>query len=114
MREQQEGTMFYVAMGEKPNEGWWVKIKEQTGMGDILGGVCYRPPDQEEQADEALHRQRGAASHLQALVLMKDLNNPYSCWKDNAAGHKQSRRFMENTDGHFPTQVTEETSSWPG
>jgi len=29
------------------------RIKEQISMGDIVMGVCYRLPDQEEQADEA-------------------------------------------------------------
>ncbi|KAF1424440.1 hypothetical protein FQV24_0004339, partial [Spheniscus mendiculus] len=55
----------------------------------------YRPPDQEDQTDEALYRQTGAASRSQALVLMGDFNHPDICWRDNTAGHKQSGRFLE-------------------
>lgn len=87
MGEQREG----MGMGEKPTESLWVKTKEQTGMGDIVARVCYRPLDQEEQADEALCRQIGAASCLQALVLTEDFNHPNSCWKNTTAGHEQSR-----------------------
>lgn len=38
-------------------ECMWVRIKGRTGLGDdnTLGG-CSRPPDQVEQADEALFR----------------------------------------------------------
>ena len=61
-------------------------------------GVCYRPPDQDDEADEALHRQIGAASHSQTIVLMGDFNHPDICWKDNTAGHKKSRKFLECVD----------------
>lgn len=65
--------------------------------------------------DEALCRQVGAASRLQALILMEDFNHPKSCWKDNTVGHKQSRGFLESIDDNFLAQVTEEpTSSWAG
>ena len=65
------------------------RIKEQTSMGDIVMGVCYRLPDREEQADEALCRQTGAASRSQAL----------SSWKT---------LVLESTDDNFFTQVIEE------
>ena len=74
----------------------------------IIVGVCYRPPDQEERADEALYRQIGAASRSQALVLMGDFSHPDICWRDNTAGHKQSRRFLECIDDNFLLQVMEE------
>ena len=86
----------------------WVRIKGRAGTGDIIVGVCYRPPDQEDQADEALYRQIGAASCSQALVLMGDFNHPDICWRDNTAGHKQSRRFLECVDDNFLLQVMEE------
>jgi len=37
---------------------------------DITDGVCYRPPDQEDQVDEALYRQIGAVSYYK----------PWSSW----------------------------------
>ncbi|GAB0209914.1 hypothetical protein GRJ2_003457100 [Grus japonensis] len=95
-------------MDEEPTESLWVRIKGRAGAGDIIVGVCYRPPDQGDRADEALYRQIGAASHSQALVLIGDFNHPDICWRDNAAERKQSRKFLECVDDNFLLQVTEE------
>ncbi|GAB0177254.1 hypothetical protein GRJ2_000190600 [Grus japonensis] len=78
------------------------------GAGDIITGVCCRPPQQGDRADEALYRQIGTASRSQALALMGDFNHPGICWRDNAAEHKQSRKFLECVDDNFLLQVTEE------
>ncbi|GAB0206304.1 hypothetical protein GRJ2_003096000 [Grus japonensis] len=67
-----------------------------------------RPPDQGDQADEALYRQIGTASCSQALVLMGDFNHPDICWRDKAAEHKQSRKFLECVDDNCLLQVIEE------
>jgi len=48
--------------------------------------VCYRPPDQEKQVDEALYRHIEAASLSKALILMGDVSHPCTCWQDNTAG----------------------------
>ncbi|GAB0205366.1 hypothetical protein GRJ2_003002200 [Grus japonensis] len=95
-------------MRSQPRLCVWVRIKGRTGTGDIIAGVCYRPPNQEDRADEALYRQIEAASHSQALVLMGDFNHPDISCKDNTAGHKQSRRFLEYIDDNFLLQVIEE------
>ena len=63
--------------------------------------VCYSLPDQEDQVDEALYKQIGAASYSQNMVLMGDFNHPNICWKDNTAGHQQSKRFLECVDDYF-------------
>jgi len=39
---------------------------------------------------------------------MEDFNHPNICWRDNTAGRKQSRRFLECTDDNFFLQVIEE------
>ncbi|GAB0193314.1 mitochondrial enolase superfamily member 1 [Grus japonensis] len=39
---------------------------------------------------------------------MGDLNHPNICWRDNTAGHKQSRRFLECLSHNFLLQATEE------
>lgn len=85
-----------------------VRIKEKTGMGIIVVGVCYRLPDQEEQVHEAFYRQLKVASCLQVLVFMGYFNHPDVCWRDNAAGHKQPRRFPEGIGDNFLTYVIEE------
>jgi len=43
-------------------ESLWIRIKGQAHKGDITVGVYYRPPDQEEEVDEAFYRQLQAAS----------------------------------------------------
>ena len=57
--------------------------------------------------DHALYSQVKAASFV-ALVLMGDFSHPNTCWRENNAGHKQSRRFLESTDDKFLLQVIEE------
>ncbi|GAB0209248.1 hypothetical protein GRJ2_003390500 [Grus japonensis] len=100
---------LHLGMDEEPTKSLWVRIKGRAGAGDIIVGVCYRPPDQGDRADEALYRQVGAASCSQALVLLGDFNHPDICWRDNAAERKQSRRFLECVDDNFLLQVTEES-----
>ena len=86
----------------------WVRIKGKARTGDIIVRVCYRPPDQEDWADEVLYRQIGAASCSQALVLTGDFSHPDICWWDNTELHKQSRRFLECIHDNFLLQVTNE------
>ncbi|GAB0188316.1 hypothetical protein GRJ2_001296900 [Grus japonensis] len=98
VNDQLECMELHLGMEEEPTESLWVRIKGRAGAGDIIVGVCYRPPDQGNRADEALYRQIGAASRSQALVLMGDFNHPDICWRDSAAEHKQSRKFLECVD----------------
>jgi len=46
-------------------------------------GVYYRPPDQGEFVDEAFVLQLQDASHLQALVLLGDVNHPDIFWRSS-------------------------------
>ncbi|RMC04392.1 hypothetical protein DUI87_19213 [Hirundo rustica rustica] len=59
------------------------------------------------QAQVRIGGKIGAASHSEALVLVGDFNHPDTCWRDNTAEHKQSRRFLEWVDD-FLLQVLEE------
>ncbi|GAB0209126.1 hypothetical protein GRJ2_003378300 [Grus japonensis] len=108
VREQLECIELCLGMDEERVESLWVRMKGQANMGDTVVGVCYRPPDQEEEVNEAFYRQVEVASQSQALVLMGDLNHPDICWKGNTARHAQSRRFPKSTDETFLTQVVEE------
>ncbi|PKU41129.1 glycerol kinase [Limosa lapponica baueri] len=71
-------------------------------------GVCYTPPSQEDRVEEALYRQIAAISCSQALVLTGDFNHPSICWRDNIAGHEQSRSFLACVNDSFLLQVMEE------
>ncbi|GAB0206600.1 mitochondrial enolase superfamily member 1 [Grus japonensis] len=108
VNDQLECMELHLGMEEELTESLWVRIKGSAGTGDIIVGVCYRPPDQGDRADEALYRQIGAASHSQALVLMGDFNHPDICWRDNRAEHKRSRKFLECVEDKFLLQVIEE------
>lgn len=83
-------------------------MKERAGTGNITVGVCYKPPNQEDQVDGAFYRQIGVASCSQVLVLIEVFNHHRICWRDNTAVHKQSRRFPECIGDNFFLQVIEE------
>jgi len=89
-------------------ESLWVRIKGQAHMGDVIVGVNYRPPDQDEEVDEAFYRQLKVASQSQALVLMGNFNHPDICWEDHTARHLQSRRFIQSIDDNLVMQMVEE------
>lgn len=82
-----------------------MRIKGQANRVDIVVGVYYTAPNQEEEVDKAFYRQLQNASCSQALVLMGDFNHPNICWKDNTAKNKQSRRLLQNNADNFMTQV---------
>lgn len=79
---------FCLGMDDEPTANLWVRIKEKTGKDDIIVGIWYKPPDQEEQADVAFYRQLEVASVLQVLVCMGNLCHPDICWRDSTSGHK--------------------------
>ena len=43
--------------GENKVESLWVKIRARANKADILVGVCYRPPNQDEETDEVFYEQ---------------------------------------------------------
>ena len=75
---------------------------------DILLGACYKPPNQDEELDEAFCKKLAQVSHSLALVLMKDFNLRDISWKYNTAERKQSRRFLECVEDTFLTQLVSE------
>ncbi|GAB0186634.1 hypothetical protein GRJ2_001128700 [Grus japonensis] len=69
-------------------------------------GVCYRPPNQDEEADKIFYKQLGEVSKLLALALMGDFNLTDVCWKYNTA----EKRFLECAEDNFLTQLVSETT----
>jgi len=84
---------------------FWVRIRWKANKVDIMVRVCYRPPNQAEEADGIFYKQLGEVSRLLALVLVGDFNLPDVCWKYNTAGRKQSRKFLECVEDNFLTQL---------
>ncbi|KAK4815560.1 hypothetical protein QYF61_004077 [Mycteria americana] len=91
--------------GDDRVECLWVRIRGKANKADIVVGVCYRPPNQDEETDELFYKQLGEASRPLALVLVGDFNLLDVCWKYNTAERKQSRRFLECVADNFLTQL---------
>ncbi|KAK4830434.1 hypothetical protein QYF61_011142 [Mycteria americana] len=94
--------------GDDRVECLWVRIRGKANKADIVVGVCYRPPNQDEETDELFYKQLGEASRSLALVLVGDFNLQDVCWKYNTAERKQSRRFLERVADNFLTQLVSE------
>ncbi|KAK4824521.1 hypothetical protein QYF61_016101 [Mycteria americana] len=94
--------------GDDRVECLWVRIRGKANKADIVVGVCYRPPNQDEETDELFYKQLGEASRSLALVLVGDFNMPDVCWKYNTAERKQSRRFLERVADNFLMQLVSE------
>ena len=58
-----EHTEFCLGMEEELTKSLWVRIKGRAGTGDIIVGICYRPPNQEDRTDKTHYEQVGTASH---------------------------------------------------
>jgi len=70
---------LHLRIDEEPAESLWVRITGRASTGDIIVGICYRPPKMEDQVDESLYEQIGAASCSQALVFRGDFNHLDIC-----------------------------------
>ncbi|KAF1425232.1 hypothetical protein FQV24_0000448, partial [Spheniscus mendiculus] len=94
--------------GDNRVECLWVRIREKANKADIMVGVCYRPPNQDEETDGIVYKQLGEVSQSLALILMGDFNLPDVCWKYSTEERKQSRRFLECVEDNFLTQLVSE------
>ncbi|TRZ18418.1 hypothetical protein HGM15179_008659 [Zosterops borbonicus] len=83
----------------------WVRIKGRANKADILLGVCYHPPKQEEEVDNLFYKQLENISGSSALVLVGDFNLPDIHWELNTAEKRQSRKFLECMDDNFLSQL---------
>ncbi|PKU27535.1 hypothetical protein llap_22160 [Limosa lapponica baueri] len=80
-------------------------MKGKANKGDFVLGVCSRPPNQDEEADEVFYEQLAEVSQSPALVLVGDFNLPAICWKYNTAESRQARMFLECMEDNFLTQL---------
>ncbi|TRZ08141.1 hypothetical protein HGM15179_018968 [Zosterops borbonicus] len=86
----------------------WVRIKGRANKADILLGVCFRPPNQEEEVHNLFYKQLETVSGSSALVLVGDVNLPDICWEHNTAEKRQSRKFLECMDDNFLSELVGE------
>ncbi|CAM4664489.1 unnamed protein product [Lepidochelys kempii] len=107
VREQYDCSELRYETAKKP-ACLWIKFRSVSNKNDVVVGVCYRPPDQGDEVDEAFFWQLAEATRSHALVLMGDFNLPDICWENNTVVHRQSRKFLESTGDNFLVQVLEE------
>jgi len=88
----------------------WVKMRGKNNKADILLGVCYRPPSQDEEEYEVFYKRLAEVSQSLALVLMESFNLLDICSKYKTAERKQSRRILECVEDNFLTQLVNEPS----
>lgn len=62
-------------------ESLWVRIEEQTALGNIVVSVCCGTPGQEEEVDEAF-KQLKTTSCMQSLALGGKFSFSNICWKE--------------------------------
>lgn len=67
--------------GDARAECLWERIREKANQVDILVGICHRPPNQNQVAEEILYKQLTEDSQLLALVLMEVFNLADVFWK---------------------------------
>ncbi|KAM7160392.1 uncharacterized protein RBU57_010555 [Macrochelys suwanniensis] len=107
VREQYDCSELQYENTEKP-ESLWIKFRSVSNKGDVMVEVCYRPPDQRDEVNEAFFQQLTEVTRSQALVLMGDFNHPDICWESNTAVHRQSRKILASVGDNFLVQVLEE------
>lgn len=86
----------------------WTRIRGRSKKADILVGVCYRPPNQDNEGDELFYKQLADVSKSTALLLVGDFNLLDICWELNTAQKRQSRKFLECTEDNFLHQLVNE------
>jgi len=86
-------------------ESAWVRIRDRSSKGPLVGGVCYRPLGQGESVDEVFLLQLQEVSCSRALALKGDFSHPDICWDSSTGGGRQFRRFLESVEDNFLVQV---------
>ncbi|GAB0203307.1 hypothetical protein GRJ2_002796300 [Grus japonensis] len=97
-----------LSVGDDMVESLWVRIKGQANKGDVVVGVYYRPPSQDDATDELFFKELREASRSTALVLMGDFNLPDVNWEHHTADTSRSRSFLKHLDDNFLVQLLKE------
>ncbi|KAJ7428451.1 hypothetical protein WISP_01229 [Willisornis vidua] len=92
----------------------WTRIRGKANKADILVGVCYSPPNQDDEGDEFFYKQLADVSRSAVLVLVGDFNLPDMCWELNTAEKRQSRRFLKWIEDNFLLQLVNEPTRGGG
>uniref|UniRef100_A0A803T8Q3 Reverse transcriptase domain-containing protein n=1 Tax=Anolis carolinensis TaxID=28377 RepID=A0A803T8Q3_ANOCA len=91
-------------------ESIWIRIKGTGTQKDLVVGVYYRPPSQDEGLDEAFCQQLTKQAQRRDIVVMGDFNYPDICWKTNSAKSTKSNKFLTCLADNFMVQKVEEAT----
>ncbi|KAF4792047.1 hypothetical protein TURU_124700 [Turdus rufiventris] len=80
----------------------WVRIKGNANKADILLGVCYRPPNNEEEVDNLFFSQLENVSGSSGDFNLSDI-----FWELNTAEKRQSKKVLEYVGDNFLSQLEE-------
>ncbi|KAF4793362.1 hypothetical protein TURU_112092 [Turdus rufiventris] len=97
-----------IEMNDDEVQCLWVRIKGKANKADTLLGVCYHPPNQEEEVNNLFYKQLDNISGSSAIVLVGDFNLLDICWELNTAEKRQSRKFLECVEDNFLMQLVGE------
>ena len=77
-------------------------MRDGTSKGQLVVGVYYRPPDQEELVDEAISVSAPGSFMLAGPHSKGDFfYHPDICWQGNTVSFKQSGRLLESIDNNL-------------
>lgn len=82
--------------GSDTLENPWVEMKEQTNKADVVVGVYYRPPSQDDSTAEPLFKELRDTSKSASLLLMGDFSFPDINWEYSTADIDRFRRFLKD------------------
>lgn len=65
-----------LAVGDDTVENLWTRIKRKANKGDVVVGLFYRLPSQDDHTDELFYKELRDISRSATLVLMDDFSFP--------------------------------------
>lgn len=94
----------------------WMKIRRVATKGDLMYGICYWHPNQDDKANETLLWLLKQVLGQQNLVLKGDFNYPDTCENNTAVVHKDTVGRASSSYGLwyslFLFQGGDEGESW--
>ena len=75
---------------------------------DVVAGIHYWSPSQDDSADELFYRQLGEISASVVLVFTGDFNFPDINWEYHIAVTTESGKFLKFVEDNFSSQVLSE------